>query len=379
MQSEVKISVVIVSYNFEKYLRECIESVLAQTMIPYEIIICDDASTDTSWNIISEYVQKYPTRIQAYRQEKNLGQPHNGDFGRQKATGNLITWLDGDDRWLPKKLELEWKALQEHPEARIAYSNVYTIDAKGNRTGVWYDGRGNIPPSGDVFVQTYSRNYFPNCSSVFRNFLIYRSALEENGYHDDDENLKSYWDWDLKIRLTARFLVAYSGEPLVEYRLHEGGYSKYQPSMQFGALAKVYEKHLPLLAFRSKMEAAIVLCNVENLLMMQQSSLPASQRIAKYSASSVYERCCRVLSQLTKHEINIMEEKLSTSLVCLARQAISEQIEKGNRILAAIYGAKYLRLGLKYIDLKLFCRILLPSRAYELLRSSSHRFRNLVN
>ena len=90
-----RISVVISSYNFARYLPACIESALAQTLRPFEIIISDDCSTDNSWAIISEYSQKYPQLIRAYRQRENMGPPRHGNFGKQQARGDLIAWMDG--------------------------------------------------------------------------------------------------------------------------------------------------------------------------------------------------------------------------------------------------------------------------------------------
>ena len=157
-----KISVVIITYNFEKYIRECIESILAQTLRPYEIIISDDHSTDNSWNIISEFSKQFPRLIKAHQQETNLGPFQNGTFGGEMATGDFVCLMDGDDRWLPCKLELEWQALQNCPGAQIAYSNVYEIDDDGKHIGIYFDGQGDEPPSGDVFIHVYSRRLFPS-------------------------------------------------------------------------------------------------------------------------------------------------------------------------------------------------------------------------
>jgi len=104
---------------------------------------------------------------------------------------------------------LEWKALQRDPEARIAYSNVYFIDAQGNRIGNWYDDKGPAPPRGDVFVEVFSKRCRFHSTSI-RNPLRYRFTSDEVGYID--EKLESQWDWDEIVRLTARFPVAYSGE-----------------------------------------------------------------------------------------------------------------------------------------------------------------------
>ena len=174
-----KISVIIYIYNHERYLKDCIESILSQTLPPFEIVICDDHSTDDTWSIISHYEHEFPKVIKAYRHSKNMGMHYNANFGLKTAKGDLITSLGGDDRWLPQKLELEWKALQKHPDAKIAYSNVYTIDAHGRRTGIWYNGKGSVPPSGDVFVEVFSKNFFPNNRSVFRNQLMCRTASNE--------------------------------------------------------------------------------------------------------------------------------------------------------------------------------------------------------
>jgi glycosyltransferase involved in cell wall biosynthesis len=251
--SQPKISVIIFSYNFERYIRESIETVLNQSLSPFEIIICDDFSTDGSWEIISEYAKQYPEIIRSYRHEKNIGMQRNGAFGFKKIKGDLVSSIDGDDCWLPQKLEMEWKALQKYPAARAAYSNVYITDVYGMRTSKWYDGKGAKPPSGDVFVKVFSKYFFQNIRSVFRNELVYRSALETIGFHD--KNLQIYLDWDLKIRLTAQFPVVYSGETLVEYRDHEHGIHNLSCEIHYKDILDIYKKNLPLIAFRTKQEA----------------------------------------------------------------------------------------------------------------------------
>ncbi len=260
-----KISVIILSYNFEKYLKECVDSVLAQTLRPFEIIICDDYSSDESWAIISEYAERFPKFIKSYRHETNIGMPRNVNFAIKRAEGDLITFLDGDDRWLPRKLELEWKALQINPDARIAYSNVYTIDDKGNRTGIWYDREGHPPPSGDVFVEVFSKSITFKSVSVYQNEMIYRTVIDELGYVDKDVEI--FLDWDWMIRSTARYPVAYSGEALIEYRIHDQGFhNSITPECFVKDMLFVYTKNLPLLASRSEQEATQIKRCVEDVL-----------------------------------------------------------------------------------------------------------------
>ena len=88
-----RISVVIVTYNFAKYLRECIDSILAQTLRPCEILIYDDCSTDESWSIITEYSRKHPGLFVVHRQPHNVGMHVNANTALQRATGDLSAWL----------------------------------------------------------------------------------------------------------------------------------------------------------------------------------------------------------------------------------------------------------------------------------------------
>lgn len=371
-----KISVLLWSYNFEKYIRECIESILAQTLRPYEIVVCDDHSTDDSWKIISEYSQRYPELINAHRHEKNMGPGFNSRFGRKIARGDLFTVIDGDDRFLPRKLELEWKALQEHPEAKIAYSNVYTIDVEGNRTGIWSEGMGPAPPGGDVFIEVFSRR-------IYRNYLCYRAALKEIGY--TDSNLCGCWDWDEMIRLAARFTVVYSGEALLEYRVHPGGLSRRNPEEVCKALIEVYEKNLPLLTQKSNAEILRVKCNVENrvasnieslLFKQRQFILTSPERLNYYSGRNVYDRNCKLFDQLPEYDREVLKKELSPLFKLLVTQIILGGIERGNRKLAFKYMFKSLWRDPTSFDIKLIARLLLPKQVHKWLRTVYYIFRN---
>ncbi|HEY1248377.1 MAG TPA: glycosyltransferase [Nitrososphaera sp.] len=97
----MKVSAVITLYNLEKYIDDAIQSVLRQTRQADEIIVVDDCSTDGSANVVG----KYRHRIVYIRQEKNIGALKNSLSGLKAATGDIVAFLDGDDVWMPKKLE----------------------------------------------------------------------------------------------------------------------------------------------------------------------------------------------------------------------------------------------------------------------------------
>ena len=361
-----RISIVIFSYNFEMYIQDCIESVLQQTLQPYQIVICDDHSTDDSWKIISDYSKQYPDLIESYRHDHNIGPAGNGIFGLQRARGDLISWLDGDDCWLSRKLEREWRALQQHSEARVAYSNVYIVDAERKPVGLWHKEFEPPPPSGDVFVEVFSRRFFKNTRSVFRNHLMYRSALEDVGYMD--ENLASYWDWDEKIRLTARFPVVYSGEALVEYRQHGGGLSKSNPEKHFRGMVQVYQKHLPLLQQRTKIEEIKVRCAIEGLLALRQSRLPLHERSDEYSSTAVYERNRALLNRLPPSDRRLMKREVAPLFRQLVRQRANEELRQGNKRAALKYWFHIFWQDPEGLDLRLLVMLLLPQRLTRSLK-----------
>lgn len=99
------LSVVIATYNGEKFLREQLVSVLAQTLLPDEIIVSDDGSTDGTWAILEEYRSKYPKLIRLYANKGQHGPHENFKHAFQYVTCDLVAPCDQDDIWLPEKLE----------------------------------------------------------------------------------------------------------------------------------------------------------------------------------------------------------------------------------------------------------------------------------
>lgn len=360
-KSNPNISVVIASYNFEKYIGVCIESVLAQTLQPNEIIISDDCSQDNSWAVIEKFSHQYPELIKAIRHEKNIGGWQNGNFSKQQASGELIAWMDGDDRWLPRLLEVQWRALKNNPEAAFSYSNIFRIDAKGKRTSIWYDGKGQPPPDGDVFVQVYSKKFFPTHRNIFRNQMLYRRVLEDVGYNDPQ--LKSYWDWDGKIRLTSKYNGVYTGEALAEYRKHKGGFSRTYPEKGIQALSQVYEKNQVLLTDRKPEEVVYIKSSLESLIALSQLKLNQSSRDSNYNVRAVYDRNRKLIDELPKNIYQDLETDLSTGLMQLAVRIARDEFLSFNMSTSYKYLSKALRYRQIGFKKKKIIKMLLPSWA----------------
>jgi len=237
----MKISIFITSYNQKTYLTEAIESALNQSLRPFQIIIVDDCSTDGSQDVIAAYHSRFPNMITPIYHRKNTGVAHVRIDALNAVTGDFVTYMDGDDRFLPTKLEKETKLLQENSGSQIAFSNNYYMTKDGLRIGLWIENE--KPPEGNIFCQTFARD-FPK-RSLFRMELVNYMAWKSIGFHDPQLDL--YEDYDMRIRLTKYLTTVYYDEPLSEIRLHNKGLSKAPPSVHFHAIKHIFKKNTKLL------------------------------------------------------------------------------------------------------------------------------------
>jgi glycosyltransferase involved in cell wall biosynthesis len=127
----MNVSVYIPSYNQRRFLAQAIESVLAQTLRPHQVIIVDDSSTDGSQNVIATYTARHPRLITAIYHDRNRGIPRTRNDALQAVTGDCVTYVDADDRLLPTKLEREAEALAANPDAHVAFSDYVYTDSQG--------------------------------------------------------------------------------------------------------------------------------------------------------------------------------------------------------------------------------------------------------
>lgn len=117
-----EVTVCIVTYNQERYIMECVDSVLNQvTNFNFDIIVADDGSTDSTREILSSYAEKH-TNIKLIFRAKNLGALKNFVATHDVATGRFVCHLDGDDRWLPGKLEAQYQFLAANPDFNACWT-----------------------------------------------------------------------------------------------------------------------------------------------------------------------------------------------------------------------------------------------------------------
>jgi glycosyltransferase involved in cell wall biosynthesis len=135
MNSKPIVSVIMIFFNEEKFIEEAIASVLAQAYEHWELLLVDDGSSDLSTEIAQSYAEKYPEKVRYLEHEnhQNRGMSATRNLGLSKAKGEYIAFLDGDDVYLPHKLEQQVTILNSQPEAAIVYG--ITMD--------WFSWTGN--------------------------------------------------------------------------------------------------------------------------------------------------------------------------------------------------------------------------------------------
>lgn len=125
---EINVSVILTSYNSEKYINEAILSVKSQTLFPKEIILIDDGSTDNTVNIAKEHKE-----VKIYEQ-RNMGPSSARNKGLDIANGSHVAFLDADDYWEINKLELQVEFLKNNPDANIVAGKMQEFDNLNKET-----------------------------------------------------------------------------------------------------------------------------------------------------------------------------------------------------------------------------------------------------
>jgi glycosyltransferase involved in cell wall biosynthesis len=127
------ISVAMATYNGAAYLRQQLDSILAQTRPPEELVVCDDCSTDETVPILREYAEHSRVPIRIFVNESNLRSTKNFEKAIGLCTGDIIALSDQDDVWLPHKLQIIEDRFAGEPDLGLVFSNGFLIDETGKR------------------------------------------------------------------------------------------------------------------------------------------------------------------------------------------------------------------------------------------------------
>ncbi|HEX2190951.1 MAG TPA: glycosyltransferase family A protein [Longimicrobiaceae bacterium] len=225
-----RVSVVTIFLNAERFLAEAVESLFAQTCRDWELVLVDDGSTDGSTAIARDYAARFPDRVRyaEHPGHVNRGMSASRNLGIRLARGEYVALLDGDDVYLPRKLEHQVALLDAHPEVGMVYG----------ATEYWYSWTGRPEDAGRDRLRT--RGLAPGtvvrppelvrrvlreaartpctCGVVMRREAVERAGGFEEGFGG------MYEDQVFFLKLGLREEVLVDGECLDRYRQHEGSW-----------------------------------------------------------------------------------------------------------------------------------------------------------
>lgn len=202
------VAVIIPTYNRADMLPETLDSLLTQTRVPDEIIVVDDGSTDNT----PELLAHYSAPITVIRQD-NQGRSAARNNGVRASTSDLIAFLDSDDTLVPESIERRAAFFAAHPAVDVLYTNVLMIDPASRVLGTYTQVKPGARPSGRIFAHFAQDN-----TMQLQGFMMRRACLEATGMFDVTMHVLE--DYDLWLRLSARYEFAYVDEPLATYRIH---------------------------------------------------------------------------------------------------------------------------------------------------------------
>lgn len=210
----MKASVLIITYNHEKYIAKALDGVLRQqTDFAFEIVVGEDCSTDATRDILTDYARRYPGRFRLLLHRQNVGGPENFEQTFNACTGEYLALLNGDDYWTSAhKLQSQVDLLDKHRECAVCFHDARIIYEDGSKEPTSYrPSQKSISTVEDLFLD----NFIPTSAVMFRRANLDRvppwlSTLKMG-------------DWPLHILNALHGNVCYLNESMADYIVHRRG------------------------------------------------------------------------------------------------------------------------------------------------------------
>ena len=207
-----RVSVIISTYDGERFIAEAVKSVLSQTFRQFELIIVNDASSDDTLRILEGFDDE---RITILNNSTNLGIAASQNKAIASARGDYLALMDHDDISLSERLQVQVDFLDTHPEVGMVGSNCISIDENNTAKSV------SAYPEDDAFLKWHPLLY--GCPFFHTSLMIRRSAMERVGGYTG--NYLFAGDYELISKLTDSCVVANLKQPLVKWRMHNASTS----------------------------------------------------------------------------------------------------------------------------------------------------------
>ena len=231
IEKKPKVSVCVVTYNQEKYIRQCLQSIVDQeTDFDFEVIVSDDCSTDETRAIVREFAEKYPRLVKPIFHEKNIGAFKNFVTTHNIANGELVSHCDGDDLFLPEKLQKQVIFFEKNSGCTVVWHRMNLFDDCGN----FFPGE-----AGDYSMFTNGIVTFEKAlrfgAIAAHSSIMYRKCARKTNFPDFD-TLDLFYSWEYLCSGWGIIL----DDILGEYRVDSSGAISKSPNFK---IKELYAHH----------------------------------------------------------------------------------------------------------------------------------------
>ena len=206
-----QVSVIIPAFNRAEYIKETVNSVLAQDYPSVQLIVVDDGSTDGTYEILLGYAEQDKLKLLTHPGRENKGQSAALNLGLKAATGEFIAILDSDDLFLPGKISAQVNYLDSHPQVGLVYGMGEAIDGEGR----WIY---------DIHSVDHKEPNDPNAVLLDCYFLLPQNALVRRSVYDEiggfEEDFRAAQDHDMLVRIAETTRFGFIPIKLFQYRRH---------------------------------------------------------------------------------------------------------------------------------------------------------------
>ena len=209
MREKGLVTVAVLAYNHEPYVRQCLESVVGQTHHALEVVFIDDGSSDRTYELGREFLVKSGVRHVALQTKDRFICANLNLILKEYAKGEYFAVISGDDWWAPENIAKKARFLESHPDHPLVYSRV---DYYYQKTGCSEPMRKHYA-DGSIFERLLQDNFIAAHSALIRTAIF-----EEVGYYDESSKVE---DWDMWLRIAKSNPIGFIDERLGYYRIHD--------------------------------------------------------------------------------------------------------------------------------------------------------------
>jgi len=214
-----KVSVCLLTYNRAEWLPQTVETILAQSLRDFELVISDNCSSDETEHLCHE-LETRDGRIRYYRNNTNLGMTGNYQAALERTIGEHVAYLHDDDLYHPDLLTKWADALDRYPSAAFVFNATEKIDFENQHVRYWFHHYPPLIQPGTILLDEMLTRW----GSPVRGTVMVRRRCVDTAGPFDSKRFPNIGDVDMWMRLAGQFDVAYLREPLIRSRVRERGH-----------------------------------------------------------------------------------------------------------------------------------------------------------